>query len=73
MWARLDYPHAYLCKVEGIEEYNFMIKIHTGVRVGKVFLKLYLCGRSFLSLFLCFIILQGLLLYMQRISSQQQN
>lgn len=77
MWARLDYPHAYLWKVEVIEEYHFMIKIHTGARVGKAFCKkkkaLNLCGRRFLSLFVCFIILHGSLQYMQRISSQQQN
>lgn len=37
MWAKLDCPHAYLCKTEGREEYDFMIKIHTGVGLVELF------------------------------------
>lgn len=40
MWVRLFCPHAYLCKLEGIEEYNSMIKIHTGVGLVRLILLL---------------------------------
>lgn len=40
MWARLFCPHAYLCKLEGMEEYNSVIKIHPGVGLVRLILLL---------------------------------
>lgn len=55
MWAKLDCPHAYLCKTEGREEYDVMIESHTGVGLVGLFSfdnSKPLCGKFWISFYI---------------------